>query len=139
MARVLRWEQSLDATSPAEVPRLETTLDTVAGGRPGNPGRPRQRPERPLADRGDASHRLRARLARRGSEPILPARRTHKNATHQDGRQLRRSRRRWIIARTLAWLGHFRRLVVRDERLTTADAGVLPLACALRTLRKVLK
>jgi hypothetical protein len=90
----LRWEQSLDAASPAEVTLLERTLDTVAVGRPAKPGRPRKRPKRLIADRGYDSNPLRARLARRGIEPIIPARRHHKRATHQDGRQLRRYRRR---------------------------------------------
>jgi transposase len=135
----LRWEQSLDAASPAEVTRLEQTLDTVAVGRPGQPGRPRKRPERLIADRSDESNPLRARLARRGIEPIIPARSNHQRATPQDGRTWRRYRRRWIVERTLAWLGHCRRLVVRDERLITTDAGCFHLACALLTLRRVLK
>jgi transposase len=139
MARVRRWEQSLDAASPAEVTLLEPTLDTVAVGRPGKPGRPRKRPERLIAERGYDSHPLRARWARRGIEPMIPARRSHKRATHQDGRKLRRYRRRWIVDRTFAWLGHFRRLVVRDERLITTYAGFFHLACALLTLRRVLK
>jgi transposase len=135
----LRWEQSLEAAAPAEVTLLERTLDTVAVGRPGTPGRPRKRPARLIAARGDDSHPLRARLARRGIEPIIPARSNHKRATHQDGRKLRRYRRRWIVERTFAWLGHFRRLVVRYERLITTDAGFFHLACALLTLRRVLK
>ena len=129
----------LDAASPAEVTLLEQTLDTVAVGRPGKPGRPRKRPERLIADRGSDSNPLRARLARRGIEPIIPARSNHTRATHQDGRKLRRYRRRWIVERTFAWLGHFRRLVVRYERLITTSAGFFPLACALLTLRRVLK
>jgi transposase len=129
----------LDAASPAEVPLRERTLDTVAVGRPGTPGRPRKRPERLIADRGYDSNPLRARLARRGIAPIIPARRNHKRATHQDGRKLRRYRRRWIVERTFAWLGHFRRLVVRYERLISVYAGFCHLACALLTLRKVLK
>jgi transposase len=92
-----------------------------------------------MADRGDARNPLRARLARRGIAPIIPARRHHKHATHQDGRKLRRYRRRWIVERTFAWLGHVRRLVVRDERLSTTSAGFFHLACALLTLRRVLK
>jgi transposase len=135
----LRWEQSLDSASPAEVTRLEKTLDTVAVGRPGKPGRPRKRPKRLIAERGYDSNPLRARRARRGIEPIIPARSHHKRATHQDGRKLRRYRRRWIVERTFSWLGHFRRLVVRDERLMTVYAGFLHRACALLTLRKVLK
>jgi transposase len=129
----------LEAASPAEVALLERMLDTVAGGRPGKPGRPRKRPERLIADRGYDSNPLRARLARRGIEPIIPARRNHKRATHQDGRKLRRYRRRWIVERTVAWLGHFRRLVVRYERLIPTYAGFFHMACALLTLRRVLK
>jgi transposase len=129
----------LDAASPAEVTLLEQTLETVVVSRPGKPGRPRKRPARLIADRGYESHPLRARLARRGIEPIIPARRNHKHATHQDGRKLRRYRRRWIVERTFAWLGHFRRLVVRFERLITTYAGFFHLACALLTLRRVLK
>src|SRR5919108_4617623 len=86
----------LDAAAPAEVTLLEKTLDTVTVGRPGTPGRPRRRPERLIADRGYDSNPLRARLARRGIEPIIPARRHHQWATHQDGRKLRRYRRQWI-------------------------------------------
>jgi transposase len=37
------------------------------------------------------------------------------------------------IERTFAWLGHFRRLVVRYERLITVYAGFFHLACALLT------
>lgn len=72
-------------------------------------------------------------------EPMIPARRSHQRATQQDGRQLRRARRRWMVEQTFAWLGHLRRLVVRDERLITTSAGVFQLACALLTWRRVLK
>jgi transposase len=93
-----------------------------------------------IADRGYDSHPLRARLARRGLEPIIPARATHKRATHQEGRKLRRYRRRWSVERTFGWLGPFRRLVVRYERLITTYAGFFHLACAILTMmRKVLK
>ena len=87
----------LEAAAPAEVTRLEQTLDTVAVGRPGKPGRPRKRPERLMAARGYESNPWRARLARRGIEPLIPARRHQKRATHQDGRKLRRYRRRWVV------------------------------------------
>lgn len=129
----------LDAASPAEVTLLEKTLATVAVGRAGKPGRPRTRPDRLIADRGYDSNPLRAALARRGIEPIIPARRNNSKATHQDGRKLRRYRRRWIVERTFAWIGHFRRLVVRYERLITTYAGFFHLACAMLTLRRVLK
>ncbi len=63
-------------------------------------GRPRQRPERLIADRGYDSNPLRERLVRRGIEPIIPARANHQRATDQDGRKLRRYRRRWIVERS---------------------------------------
>jgi transposase len=129
----------LDAASPAEVTLLERTLATIKVTRPHWPGRARTRPTRLIADRAYDSNPLRARLARRGIEPIIPARRTHANATHQDGRTLRRYKHRWIVERTFAWLGHFRRLVVRYERLLATYAGFFHLACAMLTLRRVLK
>ena len=45
----------------------------------------------------------------------------------------------WVIERTFAWLGHFRRLVVRYQRLVITYAGFFHIACALLTLRRVLK
>jgi transposase len=92
-----------------------------------------------MAACGYDSQPLRARLARQGIEPIIPARRNHQHATHQDGRKLRRDRRRWIVERTIAWIGRSRRLVVRYERLITTYAGLFHIACALLTLRRVLK
>lgn len=129
----------LDSASPAEVTLLEKTLATVAAGRPGKAGRPRKRPDRVIADRAFDSNPLRKRLKRQGIEPIIPARRNHRRATDQDGRKLRRYRHRWIVERTFAWIGSFRRLVVRYERLFATYAGFFHLACALLTLRRVLK
>lgn len=40
----------------------------------------------------------------------------HRKLKAQDGRKLRRYERRWKIERLFAWLGNFRRLVVRHER-----------------------
>ena len=129
----------LDAASPAEVRLLEATLDTVAVTRPHRPGRPRKRLDRLIADRAYDSNAVRALLVRRGIEPIIPARITNQRATHQDGRKLRRYRRRWIVERTIGWLGNFRRLTVRYDRLMETYGGFFHLACALVTLRKVLK
>jgi hypothetical protein len=86
----------LDAASPADVTLLEPTLDTIAVPRNG-PGRPRKKPERVIYDKACDSDPLRKRLARRGIEPLIPARRNHKRVTHHDGRKLRRYRRRWIV------------------------------------------
>jgi len=44
---------------------------------------------------------------------IAPHRCNGKRPETQDGRPLRRYKRRWKIERLFAWLGAFRRLVVR--------------------------
>src|SRR5262252_1603809 len=95
------------AASPAEVTLLEATLATVHIPRAHRAGRPRQRPERLIADRGYDSNTVRAALNTRGIQPIIPARSNNRRATHQDGRCLRRYRRRWIVERSNAWLYNF--------------------------------
>jgi hypothetical protein len=52
-----------------------------------------------------------------GIEMIAPHRKNRKNKRRrtQDGRKLRRYKRRWSIERVFAWLENFRRLVVRSE------------------------
>ena len=90
-------------------------------------------------DKAYDSNPLRERLARRGIEPIIPAKCNRPNATHQDGRKLRRYRHRWIVERTIAWLTNFRRIVVRYDRLITCYKGFFHLACAMLTLRKLVR
>jgi transposase len=125
------------AASPAEVTLLAPTLATVRVSRAHRAGRPRQRPERLIADRGYDSNAVRAALATRGIQPIIPARSNNRRATHQDGRCLRRYRRRWIVERSHAWLYNFRRLVVRYERSVAIYTALVHLACALITLKRV--
>lgn len=106
----------LDSASPSEVKRLAQGLNSVAVKRVHRASRPQRKPKRLVLDRGYDSNPLRQQPAQQGIEPIIPKRSNHQRATHQDGRKLRRDRRRWIVERTIAWLGHFRRLVVRYER-----------------------
>ena len=129
----------LDSASPSEVKLLEKTIAAVQVTRAHRSGRPRSKPDRLTLDRGYDSNGLRERLAKRGIEPIIPATKNHPNATHQDGCKLRRYRRRWIVERTFAWLGWCRRLLVRHDRLLSVYAAFFHLACAMLTLRQVLK
>ncbi len=126
----------LDSASPAEVKLLEPTLATIAVPRAG-PGRPRQKPERIIADKAYDSDPLRLRLAKRHIELIVPHRRNRKKPPTQDGRKLRRYRRRWKVERTFAWLGNFRRLLVRWERHLKMYLAFFHLACLLITLRRL--
>src|SRR5271166_5363774 len=79
-------------------------------------GRPRQKPERVIADTAYDSDPLRQRLKKRGIELIAPYRENNQHRRYEDGRKLRRYKRRWIVERTNSWLGQFRRLLVRHER-----------------------
>jgi transposase len=124
----------LDSASPAEVTLLETTLEKIAV--PRRRGRPRKKPVRIIADKGYDSDPLRRRLKRRGIELICPNRSNRRRAT-QDGRKLRRYRRRYKVERTFAWLSHFRRLVVRWDRSLTIYSAFFHVACLMITLRQL--
>ena len=87
-----------------------------------------------IGDNAYDSDYLDAELKFYGIEVIAPHRRTRKNST-QDGRRLKRYRRRWKIERLFAWLQNFRRLVVRYERHVENFLGMLHPASALILLR----
>ena len=86
---------------------------------------------------GDAAYDsdpLDARLARQHITLIAPNRRCRRVPT-QDGRALRRYRRRWKIERLFAWLQQFRRLVTRYERRAANFLGLVQLGCIVILLR----
>jgi transposase len=90
-----------------------------------------------LKERGglDLSDPLDAALRERGVEMIAPHRRNRKKPKTQDRRKLRRYKRRWKIERLFAWLGNFRRLVVRYERRAENHLGFVQLGCIVILLR----
>lgn len=96
-------------------------------------------PQRLIGDRAYDSDPLDAELAEQGIEMIAPHRRNRKpeNKT-QDGRPLRRYKRRWTVERTIGWLQHYRRLCIRWERSTAMFQGFLHLGCSLMLLKEVL-
>src|ERR1017187_8436398 len=115
----------LASASPAEVTLPESTVAAVrvpCWGR----GRPRQKPKRIIADRAYDSNPLRDRLQKRGIELLVPHRRNRKRWWRQDGRKLRRYRKRWKVERTFAWLQNFRRLLVRQDPILAVFWGLFP-------------
>lgn len=124
----------LASASPAEVRLAEETLEAVKIPRRGR-GRPRKRPVRLIADKGYDSDPLRKRLKALKIDLIVPHRRNRKKPKTQDGRKLRRYRRRWKVERTFAWLGNFRRLIVRHERRIEVYRAFFHLACIMIVLR----
>jgi transposase len=121
----------VDSASPAETKLLLPTLKTVKV--PGSD----KKPERLVADKGYDSNEVREALEDRGIEPVIPARKNNKKATHQDGRCLRRYRNRWIVERTNAWIQNFRRLTIRYERRIDIYRSLVHMGCALIVLRKI--
>jgi len=101
----------------------------------------RRKPQRMIGDKAYDSDRLDARLRRRqGIELIAPnIRQPGRRGPRQDGRPLRRYRRRWKIERLFAWLYNFRRLVVRYEYHVENYLGFLQLGCAVILLRHILR
>jgi len=97
------------SASSAEITLLERTLAPIRiNGRP---------PERVIGDKAYDSDPHRVRLALRNNiELIAPLRSNRRGRSLQDGRFLRRVRRRWRVERTISWYARFRRLVVRYER-----------------------
>ena len=94
-------------------------------------------PERLVGDKAYDSDGLDCELMEGfGTEMIAPHRRGRRTDTKtQDGRSLRRFRRRWKVERLFAWLSNFRRLVVRWEYHAQNFQGFVHLGCLVILLR----
>ena len=94
-------------------------------------GRPRKRPSKLHADKAYDHRRCRRALTRRSIQPRIARRGVESSA--------RLGRHRWVVERTLAWFGQFRRLAVRYERRADIHAAFLTLASAIIAWRFVLR
>jgi transposase len=115
------------SASPHEVTLVRETLASGFVG---------EKPERLIGDRAYDSDPLDAALEAQGVEMIAPHRKGRKKRRTQDGRKLRRYKRRWKVERLFAWLGNFRRLVVRYERRVENYLGFARLGCVMILLRQ---
>ncbi|HEY6264797.1 MAG TPA: IS5 family transposase [Candidatus Acidoferrum sp.] len=115
------------SASPHETKLVETTLEQRFL---------RETPERMIGDRAYDSDPLDQRIQERyGVQLIAPHKFVRVAAATQDGRHLRRYRRRWKIERLFAWLHNFRRVVIRWEYYPENFLGMVQLACAVILLR----
>lgn len=96
----------------------------------------RRVPRRLIYDLAADSDPLRKRLRRRGIDLICPHRSNRTKPKTQDGRKLRRFKRRWRVERTNSWLQNFRRLVVRYEYRADLFQGLVHVACLFITLKQ---
>lgn len=82
---------------------------------------------------GSRPHSLSGKLPR--MQLIAPQKFVRVAAATQDGRVLRRYRRRWKVERLFAWLHNFRRTVIRWDYYPLNFLGMVQLAYAVRLLR----
>lgn len=116
------------AATPHEVTLVEATLhETLTLGRP----------RRLIGDRAYDSDPLDQRLAAQGIELIAPHRTNRRRKATQDGRALRRYRRRWKIERLFAWLNKYKRVITRWDRCHERFTAFVHLALSMILLRRV--
>lgn len=95
------------------------------------------KPQNLIGDKAYDSDKLDAQLREEGIEMISPHRSNrapHKRT--QDGRQLRRYQRRWIVERFFAWMQWHRRLLVRWEYYPRNFLGFVQIAAMCILLKQ---
>ena len=110
----------------AEVNCIETLVESRVADK---------KPKRLVYDRAADADWVRSSLAQREIELICPHRRGRKKPPLQDGRALRRYRRRYKVERTFSWLLNLRRLVVRYEYYDHLFEGFLHLGCLFTIIK----
>lgn len=114
------------SASPHEVTLVEETIDNCFLD---------EAPPKIIGDLAYDSDKLDKKLKdERHIDLIAPHKRNRKKRT-QDGRPLRRYKRRWMVERLFSWLHNFRRLVTRYERSADNFLGFLHLGCICILLR----
>jgi len=126
----------LEKASTHEVKLIEPVIRQIRVPKRGR-GRPRTKVSRLIYDKAADSDRLRKRLICRRIDLIVPHREGRVKLPVQDGRKLRRYRRRWKIERTMAWIQNFRRLVVRYDRKISMFTAHVQLACTMIALKQL--
>ena len=117
---------SVGSASPHEVRLVEKTLDDRWVD---------EHPERLIGDRAYDSDPLDEKLAQQGIRLIAPHKSNRKKPKTQDGRVLRRYRRRWKVERLFAWLQNYRRILVRYDRFLENYLAFVHLACIVIFVR----
>jgi transposase len=118
------------SASPHETQLVEPTLQSCFAPR---------LPQRLIGDLAYDSDPLDEELRQNhGVELVAPHKINRSKPKTQDGRVLRRRRRRWKIERLFAWLQNFRRVVTRWEYHDDNFFGMVQLACILILLKRYL-
>jgi len=123
----------LDSASPAEVKLAGQTLATVRV--KSRNGQAKTRPRQLVADRAYDSRAFRQSLRKRGIKACIPPRRRPKNWCKKRGRPVTADRetykQRFKVERSFAWMGNYRRLLIRWEHHLCVYRGFCLFALAL--------
>ena len=119
----------IERASPSEVTLVHETLESRWT---------RGQPKRLLGDKAYDSDQLDRELESKGIEMISPNKVNRVTRT-QDGRPLRRYKRRWKVERAFAWLNHFRRTVVRWDMYSFNFRGFVEIGCMCIMMRSFLR
>ena len=117
---------SVGSAAPHEVTLVEDTLGKRFT---------EEKPERLIGDRAYDSDPLDERLQEQGIEMIAPHKSNRKKPATQDGRPLRRYKKRWKVERLFAWLQNFRRIQVRHDYYLENYLAFVLLGCMIIFLR----
>jgi len=93
-------------------------------------------PDRLIGDKAYDSDKLDTQLAQQGIAMIAPHRAKRVRPVTQDGRALRRYKRRWKVERLFAWLQNFRRILSRHEYHAANFLGFVHLGCLAILMRR---
>lgn len=128
----------LDGADCAEVRLAQQTLDTirVTCAR----GRPKRRPAKLVTDRGYDSRDSRHLLRRHGIRMCIPTKRRPTTWRAKRGRPVvawkEDYRQRYKVERSFAWLGDFRRLLIRWEHLFSVYRSGFAFAVMMLSVRR---
>lgn len=116
------------SASPHEVKLVEETIQSIYAP---------TLPERLIGDKAYDSDKLDEKLIEEyGIELVAPHKQNRKKPKTQDGRRLRKYKKRWKVERGFAWIQNFRKIVTRYEIKAENFLAMVQLACIMILLRR---
>lgn len=130
----------VESANEAEITLAEPTVKAIRITQ--RRGRPTTRPKLVCADKAYDSMAFRKSLRKRGIKSAIPERTSKKQKRRKKGPKPKCAKanyeQRWKVERTFAWLGNFRRVLIRWEREFEAFKGFVIFTCMFLTIRNVL-
>ena len=129
----------ISKASTSEFKLLFPTLETISIEK--RPLHPITKPKILIADRGYDAKWVRERLRNKGITPVIPKKRKKGEIEEPTYNQRIKPKYhiRWIMERTIAWIGNYRRVTTRYEHHAHIYKAFFQLACIMICLNWVLK